>query len=198
MPQRAGRGEWALGPLAGVWPVAFSPTAAGPMYAVDMRIAIRVKLLGAFGVVAALMLVVGLFAVHRLGGENQQQSVMAVRVVPATRTVGEISDLLNRYRADQFDYILAGTADRPGPTGIDGNLSGDLSLMRRVLSTYRDDGLASGRDDSELLKTFAADFASYVAQTAPFARSLMPANGSRPARSLVTAPETRSTASSSR
>ncbi len=134
----------------------------------DMRIAIRFKLLGAFGVVTALMLAVGLFAVDRLGTENQQLSVMAVRVVPATRTVGEISALLDRYREDQFDYIVAGTADRPGATGIAGALSDDLSLMGRVLSSYRDDGLASGRDDHQLLAAFAADFAAYVELTAPF------------------------------
>jgi len=133
---------------------------------VYVRFSIRTKLLGAFGVIVAMMLAVGLFAVVRLRVENRHVGQLASQVVPSTRAVGEIDALMNQYRKDQLHYIVARPADRPGAGGIDGDLSGDLSRMKIALAGYRAVGL--DRVDSRFLSSFQADFARYVALTANF------------------------------
>ena len=72
-----------------------------------IRVSVQSKLLGSLGLVVALMLGLGLFAVTRLGSENQRLSALASKVVPSTRAVGEINLLTEKYRKDQMSYILA-------------------------------------------------------------------------------------------
>ena len=133
-----------------------------------MRISLQSKLLGAFGVVVALMLAVGLFAVARLGSDNVQLSRLATQVVPSTRTVGDVNALMNKYRKDQLHYIVAQPADRPGAAGIDGDLAGDLALMGQLLDSYRSHGLVSDATDQRLFAAFRSDFARYVMVTSSF------------------------------
>ncbi len=133
-----------------------------------MRVSLQSKLLGAFGVVVALMLTVGLFAVNRLGSDSRQLTHLADQVVPSTRTVGDINALMNKYRKDQLHYIVAVPADRPGASGIDGDLAGDLTLMQQLLGSYRTRGLVSDATDRRLFDAFSVDFARYVSITAPF------------------------------
>ena len=139
----------------------------------SIRLSIRTKLFAAFGLVVALMLVLGLFALARLGSDNQHISDLAGRVVPSTRAVGDIHALMNTYRKDQLHYIVADPADRPlsAPGSIDGDLSQDLSLMGSSLRDYRSQGLVQDAVDRRLLAAFQADFSRYVSITAPF-RSL--------------------------
>ncbi len=133
----------------------------------SIRVSLQSKLLGAFGVVVALMLAVGLFAVDRLGSDSRQLTHLADQVVPSTRTVGDINALMNKYRKDQLHYIVAVPADRPGASGIDGDLAGDLALMEQLLGSYRT-GLVSDATDRHLLDAFSHDFARYVSITASF------------------------------
>ena len=72
-----------------------------------LTLSIQAKLLAAFGLVVALMLAVGLFAVSRLHSDNRHLSQLARVVVPSTRAVGDINALMNKYRKDQLHYILA-------------------------------------------------------------------------------------------
>ncbi len=133
-----------------------------------MRISLRSKLLAAFGVGLALILTVGLFSLARLSSDNHQLSRLAERVVPSTRTVGDINALMNKYRKDQLHYIIALPADRPSVNGIDGDLDGDLTLMHQLLRSYRAQGLVLDSQDRALYDAFSTDFFRYVAITAPF------------------------------
>src|SRR2546429_7086686 len=102
-------------------------------------LSIQSKLLAAFGLVVALIVIVGLFAVARLRSDNHHVEQLAGRVVPSTRAVGDINALMNKYRKDQFHYILARPADRRlgAPGSIVGDLDDDLSLMAGDLRAYR-------------------------------------------------------------
>ncbi len=97
--------------------------------------------------------------------------MLASKIVPATRLVGEASTTVNKYRKDQLHYVLATPADRAGSQGIDGDLAQDLSGMSALLHSYRSQGLVADAADQRLLSTFQADFYTYVAGTAAF-RSL--------------------------
>jgi diguanylate cyclase (GGDEF)-like protein len=136
-----------------------------------MRGSVQLKMLAAFGVVVALMLAVGLFGIARLGSGNAHLSRLASKVVPSTRAVGDINALMNKYRKDQLHYIVARPADRPlsAAGSIAGDLAEDLSLMGTQLHAYRAQGLVEDPTDGQLLATFQADFARYVALTAAFA-----------------------------
>src|SRR2546423_1556773 len=135
-----------------------------------LTLSIQAKLLAAFGLVVALMLAVGLFAVSRLHSDNWHLSQLARVVVPSTRAVGDINALMNKYRKDQLHYIVAKPSDRP--LGVDGSIAGDLAddraLMRRSLHDYRATHLVEDRADRRLLDAFQANFARYIAITAGF------------------------------
>jgi len=129
-------------------------------------------MLGAFGLVVALMLGLGLFALIRLRSDQMHLAQLAGRVVPSTRAVGDINALMNQYRKDQLHYILARPQDRPlsAPDSIQGNLDDDLAAMSLYLGSYRSKGLIEDSEDRRLLEAFQADFTRYVALSAPFAR----------------------------
>jgi diguanylate cyclase (GGDEF)-like protein len=135
-----------------------------------MRFSIQSKLLAGFGVVVALLLIVGLFAVTRLGSDNRHFSLLASHVVPSTRAVGDINALMNKYRKDQLHYIIAKPEDRPlgVPGSIVGDLQDDLALMRQSLRLYEQQGLVEDAYDRHLIDDFGAAFDRYVAITAPF------------------------------
>jgi diguanylate cyclase (GGDEF)-like protein len=135
-----------------------------------LRFSVQLKMLGAFGVVVAMMVCLGVFALVRLHGENQHLVQLASKVVPSTRAVGDINALMNKYRKDQLHYIVARPADRPlsAPGSIQGDLNGDLTLMSGYLRAYRSHGLIEDRLDQSLFDRFQAAFDRYVALTASF------------------------------
>ncbi|MFL5831766.1 MAG: diguanylate cyclase domain-containing protein [Solirubrobacteraceae bacterium] len=135
-----------------------------------MRIPIQAKLLAAFGAVVGLMVTLGLFAVARLGSDNRHLRTLGSVVVPSTRVVGDISAQMNRYRKDQFHYVVARPADRPlsAPGSIQGDLNDDLAKIATALSTYRSSGLVEDATDRRLLQQFDTEFHRYVQLSAPF------------------------------
>ena len=135
-------------------------------------LSVKLKMLGAFGLVVALMLGLGLFALVRLRSDQMHLAQLAGKVVPSTRAVGDINALMNQYRKDQLHYILARPQDRPlsAADSIQGNLDDDLATMSGYLRMYRSQGLIEDGQDRRLLDAFNADFDRYVALSAGFAR----------------------------
>ncbi len=127
------------------------------------RFSVQSKLLGSFGLVVVLMLLIGLFAVARLGSDNQHLSTLATKVVPSTRAVGEINALMNKYRKDQLVYIFERPAER-----LPNDLAVDPALMYQDLRTYRAHGLIQNPTEGRLLASFQAGFTRYVTATTPF------------------------------
>src|ERR1700680_1678515 len=127
-----------------------------------IRMSVQSKLLGSFGLVVALMLGLGLFAVTRLGSENQRLGTLASKVVPSTRALGEINLLVEKYRKDQMSYILAKPAERLPDLGV------DAALIYGHLGPSRAQGLIQNTAERRLLDSFQVAFARYVVLTAPF------------------------------
>jgi methyl-accepting chemotaxis protein len=136
-----------------------------------INFSIRTKLLGAFGLVGLLMVVLGLSAISSLSGEQHHVSQLGTKVVPASQTIGQATALMNKYRKDQLHYVLSTPAERAGADGVSGDLAGDLSDMKATLATYTSEKLASDAVDAKLAAQFKAGFYDYVAKTASF-RSL--------------------------
>ncbi|MGI8863393.1 MAG: HD domain-containing phosphohydrolase [Solirubrobacteraceae bacterium] len=147
---------------------------------------IQMELFAAFGVVVALMVLLGLFAVVRLGAGNSHLRQLGSVVVPSTRAVGDINALMNKYRKDQLHYILAKPADRPlsAPGSIDGDLSNDLTQMRNDLRGYQTTRLIEDPVDARLFNTFRSDFYRYVTITSAF-RPLADRGLTQPAGEVV-------------
>ena len=59
-----------------------------------IALSIRTKLLAAFGLVALLMVVLGVSAISSLAGENQHVQQLGTKVVPASQTIGQATALL--------------------------------------------------------------------------------------------------------
>jgi PAS domain S-box-containing protein len=133
-----------------------------------VRVSIRFKLLSAFGLVVVVMLAVGLFGIRQIGRDHTDLRQLAGRIVPITRSVGDISALTNEYRKDQLHYIVATPAQRaPGaPGSISEDLTGDRSQMSAELAVAG--RLIYERDDRGLLIAFRSSFARYVSLTAGF------------------------------
>ncbi|MGA2012604.1 MAG: ATP-binding protein [Solirubrobacteraceae bacterium] len=149
-----------------------------------MRASILGKLLGGYGLIVVLMTAIGLFAVAQSGTDRNHLDELTQRVVPVTRTVGEIGSLINRYRDGQLDYIVAA----PGGRGLvvagagAGALAADLAAVRRQLALAG--RLISTPADGELLAQFRISFGRYVALTARF-RALADAGRGRAAVAVI-------------
>ncbi|MGH2872565.1 MAG: HAMP domain-containing protein, partial [Solirubrobacteraceae bacterium] len=133
-----------------------------------LNLSIRARLLASFGVLVALMLAVGVFAIASLGSENAHVTRLATRIVPATDIVGQASAAMNKYRKDQLHYILSTPAQRAGSQGVSGDLAGDMTTVATLLSQYRSEGLIADRTDARLMREWRTDFYTYVRLTAPF------------------------------
>ncbi len=131
------------------------------------------KLLAGFGVVVAMMVLVGSLAIERLGMDNAHLDLLAAKVVPSTRVVGDIDAIVNTYRKDQFHYIVATPAARAvgAPGSISGDLRSDMVLVGSSVRLLETRGLAKGERDRALLGMFRSEFSRYVKLTSSF-RSL--------------------------
>src|SRR5579875_2674624 len=134
------------------------------------RFTLKARLLVSFGLIMALMLLTGVFAVSRISSENSQVNDVATTIVPATSLAGQAAAYMNKYRKDQLHYILSTPAARAGSQGVDGDLAGDLSGIAQLLSKYGKQGLYSDAHDRRLVENFKTLFYRYVQQSGAFRR----------------------------
>ena len=132
------------------------------------RFTLRARLLCSFGIVALLMLALGVYGINGLSTENAHTDQVVHKIVPANSLVGQATALFNKYRKDQLHYILSTPAQRAGSQGVDGDLAGDLTAMATVLSQYSKDGLITDARNRALYNDFKAEFSQYVANSDSF------------------------------
>jgi methyl-accepting chemotaxis protein len=133
-----------------------------------MYLSLRTKLLAGFGAVVAVMLALGIFAIAQLGVLNDHSTTLGKQVVPASRSVAQAFGIATKYRKDELHYILATPAERRGANGVDGDLAGDLSDMKALMSDYRRQHLVADAGDGKRLAGFQAAFAEYIAKSGAF------------------------------
>jgi methyl-accepting chemotaxis protein len=123
-----------------------------------VRFTVRNKLFAGFGAVVALIVVLGVVAVAKLGSMNTKAGSLS-GAVDSVELVGDMGKLMNEYRKNQLLYVLsdtpAGHAD-VGPKLADGRkaLQADLEAYEREIKSDR---------DRALLESFTAHWRAYTA-----------------------------------
>jgi methyl-accepting chemotaxis protein len=131
-----------------------------------LRFTVRNKLFAGFGAVVALIVVLGVVAVAKLGSMNTKAGSLS-GAVSSLELVGDMGRLMNGYRKDQLLYVLsdtpAGHAD-VGPKLVDGRaaMQADLEAYAHEVKSERDGKLLAGF--AEHWKAYTAGDDEFVAR----------------------------------
>src|ERR1700759_5558234 len=77
-----------------------------------MRLSVRSKLFGAFGVVIVLMIVLGIVAIARLGTVSARADRLGTRAVPSVETAGSMREAAANFRRIQNNLVFATPRER--------------------------------------------------------------------------------------
>src|SRR5690349_1070555 len=97
------------------------------------RLSLRVKIAGAFALVLALMLALGVVAVVSLGSVGRSVEAVYRNGVAAEASLAAVGQLMNKLRKDQIHYMVVSPASRPG---VRDDMTGDLSDMATAFRGY--------------------------------------------------------------
>ncbi len=145
-----------------------------------MKFSVRTKLLSGFLVVIALMVVLGVVAISRMGAINDNVKQFGSRVSPALRDIGSLNAYLFIYRFDQMDFIVGQPRDRILAAR---SMATDLGMVDRYVARLQ--RTTTGRTNATV-DAFKEAWDGYVAATAPF-RAFAERNDYGPAIAAVKA-----------
>jgi methyl-accepting chemotaxis protein len=115
---------------------------------------IRTKLIAAFGLVIALMAVLGVTTWTKVDAIQDNTRALGNDVVPSTTIIGNLKDQTGTYRRNQLRLILAPTAkDRAGVQDDIAQASGKIT---KYAATYRTSLVTSPADRAAMVKFLAA------------------------------------------
>ncbi len=138
-----------------------------------MKITVRMKLLGGFLIVVALLLVVGLVAITKLRSINDVTRQLSDNGVPSVEAVGAINGRMNAYRKDQLRYVTTPDAEsRPG--FLEDLRAGGAEIEAELARLRR---LSTGAEDLAATNAFATAWKRYVDVTAAIAQTPSTAAG---------------------
>jgi len=140
-----------------------------------MKFTVRTKLLGGFLAVVALMVVVGLVAIGKLGSINRVTDTLTGNGVPSLEAVGEINGRINAYRKDQLRLVLTAVDRQEERRAFAEDVArGGAAIDREVRTLER---LAASDEDRALTTAFARAWQSYEDATAAVDASTEPVEG---------------------
>jgi hypothetical protein len=96
---------------------------------------IRVKLLGAFGLNLALIIVLGVFAALQMEKMNTNALVMDTQVAPSISDIDDITFLVTKYRGLQAEHLL--NSGESELSRIDSEMAGVEDNMRTVTTHFQ-------------------------------------------------------------
>lgn len=126
-----------------------------------MRLSVRTKLFGSFGVVVGLMLVLGVAAIVELGSVDNRAQYLGTNSVPAAQTIGTIETAAANFRRVQADLVVARAARRPKLMSQLGPYAAEAT---GALTGYA--GSVTDPTDRKLWDTTKMEWASYLRTTA--------------------------------
>jgi methyl-accepting chemotaxis protein len=77
-----------------------------------MRLSIFAKQIASFGIVVAIMIGLGLFALTQINTMNQKASLIATKSVPSLQTISKIHIAIGNYRQQQLQHVNATASDK--------------------------------------------------------------------------------------
>jgi methyl-accepting chemotaxis protein len=129
-----------------------------------VRFTVRNKLFAGFGAVVALIVVLGVVAVAKLGTMNGNAGTLS-GAVDSAPLVGDMGKLMNEYRKNQLLYILSDTP--AGHADVGPKLADGRKAMAADLADYRAHQVDDERD-RQLLDGFTGHWAAYTNGDAAF------------------------------
>jgi methyl-accepting chemotaxis protein len=137
---------------------------------------IRTKLIAAFGLVIALMAVLGLATWTKVDSIQDSTRALGNDVVPSTSAIGTLKDQTGAYRRNQLRYVLA--PDAAGRKDVRSDLDDNTTKISSVVGTY-DKSMVSSDADRAALDAFRAAYGTYVKDSTA---SFDAADAGRPAK----------------
>jgi methyl-accepting chemotaxis protein len=130
-----------------------------------VRLTIKKKLFGGFGVVLALLVVLGAIAILELRAVSGSATRIGTNAMPSAVLVKEVDSSSNEYRGDQFAHIAAST--HAEQQSLARAISQMGAQVDQFLATYRNHYLATAADKARLTQV-QTDWNAYVAKTSAF------------------------------
>jgi methyl-accepting chemotaxis protein len=128
-----------------------------------MRFSVRTKLFGAFGVVIALMVVLGIVAISKLGSVNQEADYLGTKSVNSTLTTATVRSASANIRRIQNQLVFAEPAQRQSLAGkikpFEDQLDGFLADYQQWVGDAK---------DRELWENAKSAFATYKQEASQF------------------------------
>ncbi|HEY2870195.1 MAG TPA: MCP four helix bundle domain-containing protein [Gaiellales bacterium] len=121
-----------------------------------MRLSVRTKLFGSFGVVVGLMVVLGVAAIVELGSVDNRAQYLGTNSVPAAQTIGTIETAAANFRRVQADLVVARPARR---ARLASRLGPYAAEATKALAGYA--GSVTDPTDRKLWDTTKTEWASY-------------------------------------
>jgi methyl-accepting chemotaxis protein len=127
-----------------------------------LKFTVRTKLLSGFLVVIALMVVLGLVAISRMGAVNDNVKQFGSDVVPSLRAIGSINAYVFLYRSDQLNYVVAPADER---VRVKASLGRSVKEIDRFVAQLRT--VAHG-EDRATIERFELAWGAYLTSTDGF------------------------------
>ncbi len=128
------------------------------------RIGIRTKLLGGFGFVIAVTILVAVLGVAKLGSLNQRTSAIGNSDLPSVRVIGALNGAESDYRAAQLQHVIS--ADDAAMSAAEKSLADGEAQIRRLFGDY--EKTINGATDRAMWSDASARWNAYVKASRAF------------------------------
>ena len=132
-----------------------------------MRVSVRTKLFGSFGVVMALMIVLGAAAIVELGSVDHEAQYLGRDSVPSAQTIGAVESGAANYRRYQNRLVWA---TPPEHAKLIAAMKPYAVATSKALAGYA--GKADNAHDRQLWQATRKEWSAYLDETAGFAAAV--------------------------
>jgi methyl-accepting chemotaxis protein len=124
---------------------------------------IRLKIMGAFAIILATTLSLGLFSANRLSTVNRAAAEIGSDWLPATQLLGRMAQVAERVRLNQYSFATTTFAERRQHTL--NNLNTQVQLFDSTLAEYKPH--IKGAEETRLAHEFASRWERYKTISEP-------------------------------
>ena len=123
------------------------------------NLSIRAKVTGAFGLVLAITLALGLFAIDRLGTVNETAAEIRDNWLQATKYLGDLATTAEQIRVYEASHTMARTKDDEG--GVEQRLADAYRAWEKTWTAY--EPTIEPGEERQLVNQLTPEWSAYVA-----------------------------------